>query len=600
MNTGFGGFRRRTSPYQFLLLPTVILLVMFAAPQAKADVFTGTLGGADNNWQQWLPITIPSDGSFSTQMTVSGDLTGGNSGHCLYESTKTYNYPYVCGYTSPLGPWGLKAGNYYLGVWTNSSGRGSYTVTTAFTPQPLTNDTEPNDTYTQAGTLPASGSVTGHLGYWNILGSQHYGIDSEDWWRVTLSSAGKLNLSYTYDQALAGATGIELYAQDGSTLIRDTSSTLAAGTYYLRPWLNNGNLFGAYTISLATAAAATVPPSATISATGPLTAQTLTLQNIQIASADLSGGVSVYIVAMLGNTVLTFGPNGWTTQIVAYQSGVTAAPGPVTLISSMDLSGLVGVTFLMGYGNGSGDSALNDMLTKLKFVQLYTITAAASGSNNLLDLALWDKYGSAKMQGAAIEFGDEIGGDFNDEDGDGNPYNVWKNGAVSDSSGFGYDIDWAVSKSTFSAPFTLLWNACLSYGGPDNRFLLGRKNSGFTNQMNSPDPMAQEIYVQYQSGSGSTASLVVGTSAGATVSMANLATTKVTPGTGVPGRTPYDYDAICGDFKLEWNNQTVTSYFNGSKIGDLSYASGYGEPFAVGFRTFANPIKVNTLSVSQP
>lgn len=599
MKTGCGGYRRPNCPYRGLLLPTLMLLALFAAPRAAADVFTGSLGGADNNWQQWLPISIPSDGSFTTQMTVTGDLTDGNSGHCLYDSTKTYSYPYACGYTSPLGPWGLKAGNYYLGIWTNSSGRGNYTVTTGFTAQPLANDAEPNDVYAQAGTLSSSGSVTGHLGYWNILGSQNYGTDSEDWWRLTLTSAGKLNLGYTYDQALAGATGIYLYAEDGTTMINDTSATLAAGTYYLRPWLNNGYLFGAYTISLA-AAAATVPPSATISAAGPLTAQTLTLQNIQISSADLSGGVSIYIVAMLGNTVLTYGPNGWTTLIVPYQSGVTAAPGPLTLISSMDLSGLVGVTFFMGYGNGSGDAALNDMLANLKFVQLYTITAAASGGNNLLDLALWDKYGSAQTQGSAIEFGDEIGGDFNDEDGDGNPYNVWKNGAVSDSSGFAYDIDWAVSRSTFSAPFTVLWNGCLSYGGPDNRFVLGRKNAGFTDKANSPDPMAQEIYMQYQSGSGATASLVVGTSAGATVNIADLAITKVTPGAGVPTRNPYDYDAICGDFKLEWNNQTVTSYFNGGKVGDLSQSSGYGEPFAVGFRSFANPIKVNTLTVSQP
>lgn len=673
-----------------ILLPLLMLITLLAPPKAGAEVYTGALGGADNVWEQWIPVTIPSDGTFTTQMTVSGDLTGGNSGHCLYDSTKTNSYPYACAYTSPLGPWGLKAGSYYLKAWTNSSGRGTYTVTTTFTSQPLANDAEPNDAYAQAGTLSTSGSVTGHLGYWNIVGSQDYKIDYEDWWRLTLPSSGKLNLSYTYDQALAGATGIYLYAQDGSTIISDTNSTLAAGTYYLQAWNNNGNKFGGYTISLAFsgtapctftatpatvsqsngagsgsitltasatsctwsassnqswltlatasgtgsgtlsysvsantstsartatitvggqtvtvtqagAAAATVPPSGTVTASGPITAHTLTLQNVQIASSDLSGGVTLYIAAYFGGQYYFFTPNGWTTQTQPYQSGITTAPNAVTLASG-DLSGLVGTTVLLGYGNGSGTSALNDMLQKQKYAQIHTIAATTgAGTTNLQDLSLWNIYGSGQMLGAAMEFGDEIGGDFGDEDRDGNPANVWSTGTASDSSGFGYDNDWAVSKGTWSAPFTVLWNGCLSYGGPPySIFALGRKNAGFTNRANSPDPMTPEIYMQHESGSGGKATLVVGTAAGASVSAANITTTKVAPGPSVSSRTPYDYDAICGDFKLEWNNQTVTSYFNGSKIGDMPYASGYGEPFAIAFRAFANPIKVNSITVTQP
>lgn len=586
-----------------ILLPLLMLITLFAPPKAGAEVYTGALGGADNLWEQWLPVTIPSDGTFTTNMSVSGDLTGGNSGHCLYDSTKTNSYPYACAYTSPLGPWGLKAGSYYLKVWTNNPyGRGTYTVTTTFTAQPLANDAEPNDGYAQAGTLSTSGSVTGHMGYWNIAGSQNYTIDYGDWWRLTLPSAGKLNLTYTYDQTLAGATGIYLYAQDGSTVISDTSSSLAAGTYYLRTWLNNGNLFGGYTISLAFsgAAVAPLPPSATVSATGPITAQTLTLQNIQIAGADLSGGVTLYIAAYLGGQYYFFTPNGWTAQIQAYQSGITSVPSAVTLANG-DLSGLAGTAILLGYGNGSGTGALNDMLQNGKYAQIYTISATTGpATTSLQDLSLWNIYGSGQMQGAALEFGDEIGGDFGDEDKDGNPANVWSSGAVSDSTGFGYDTDWAVSKGTLSAPVTVLWNGCLSYGGPDNRFVLGRKNAGFTNRANSPDPLAQEIYMQYEAGSGGTATLVAGTAAGASLSVANITTSKVTPGASASTRTPYDYDAICGDFKLAWNNQTVTAYFNGTKIGDMPYAPGYGEPFVIAFRTFANPVKVNSIAVTQP
>jgi len=351
------------------------------------------------------------------------------------------------------------------------------------------------------------------------------------------------------------------------------------------------------TITQAGTLAAATPPSGTISTSGPINAQTLTLQNIQVASSDLSAGISLYIAAYFSGQYYFFTANGWTTEMLAYQTGATSVPSSVTLANG-DLSGLVGTQVLLGYGNGA--SALNDMLQQQKYAQLYTITATTSTSTNLQALNLWDIYGSGQTQGTAMEFGDEIGGDFNDEDHDGNPANIWSTGTASDSSGFGYDIDWAVSKETLSAPFTVLWNGCLSYGGPDNRFVLGRKNSGFTNSANSPDPITQEIYMQYEQGSGDKATLVVGTAAGATVSVQNITTTKVTPGPSTSSRTPYDYDAICGDFKLEWNNQTVTSYFNGSKIGDLNYASGYGEPFGLAFRTFANPIKVNTISVTQP
>jgi len=173
---------------------------------------------------------------------------------------------------------------------------------------------------------------------------------------------------------------------------------------------------------------------------------------------------ALYIAAYFGGQYYFFTANGWTMEIQAYQSGITTVPNAVTLASG-DLSGLVGTALLLGYGNGSGASALNDMLQAQKYAQIHTIASTAgAGTTNLQDLSLWNIYGSGQMQGAAMEFG----------------------------------------------------------------------------------------------------------------------------------------DAICGDFKLEWNNQTVTSYFNGNKIGGVAYASGYGEPFALAFRTFVNPIKVNSITVTQP
>ena len=586
-------------------------MVMVCGPNAFALTFSANLSASHTT--DYFQFTLSADSAVTVVNTPTGTLGTSNSGVAITrsdQSTVVVSTGVTAGFSN--GPYALKAGTYYVKLSADGAALSAGTMTSnlTITANPLANDAEPNDTAQTASPMSINTSVTGHLGYFDSNSGASY--DTSDYWSVTVPSDGYLNITLQKDATLTQAVADMTW--DGF----NPGDLLRAGIHYIQVHYSNG--YGAYTLradftaavsststtttttttTSATTSTTLAPPSATMSAVGPLTQQTLTLQNIQIPSADLAGGVSLYIVGLVGNTIVTFGPSGWTTQILAYQSGVKAVPSSVVLLSSLDLSGLVGTTFFFGYGNGNDPAALSDMLGKQKYLQLYTIAATASGTTNLLDLTLWNIYGSGRMQGTAIEFGDQIGGDFSDEDKDGNPANVWSTGSISDSSGFGMDTDWAVSNGTFAAPFSVLWNGCLSYGGPNNRFILGRKNAGFTNKTGSPDPVPQEIYMEYQSGSTSTASLVVGTSAGSTVSVANLATTNVTPGTSVPGRTSYDYQAICGDFKLEWRNQTVTSYFNGTKIGDLPYASGYGEAFGIAFRSFANPIKVNSINVTQP
>lgn len=591
----------------------LILGGTLAALVSPAFALTYSANLSSSHTSEYFQFTLSADSEVTVVNTPTGTLGTSNSNVTITKSDQSTNVVstgVTAGYSN--GPYPLKAGTYYLKLSSDGAALSTGTMTSTVTVSinPLSNDAEPNDTAQTASPMSVDANVTGHLGYFDSNSGVSY--DTSDYWAVTLPGDGYLNILLQKDATLTQA--IADMTWDGF----NPGDLLRAGIHYIQVHYSNG--YGAYTLradftpaassttttttSTTTASTTTSTilqaPSASMATLGPLTQQTLTLQNIQIPSADLAGGVSIYIVALVGNTVVTFGPGGWTTEILSYQSDVNTAPGPVVLLSSLDLSGLVGTTFFFGYGNGSGQTALADMLAKQKFVQLYTIAAAATGTTNLQDLALWNLYGSGHMQGTAMEFGDEIGGDFSDEDKDGNPANVWSTGAVSDGTGFGFDTDWAVSKGTFSAPFTVLWNGCLSYGGPGNRFILGRKNADFSNRANSPDPMPQEVYMEYQSGSTSTASLVVGTSTGSTVSLANLATTNVTPGTSVPGRTSYDYQAICGDFKLEWRNQTVTAYFNDAKIGDLAFAAGYGEPFGMAFRSFANPIKVNGISVTQP
>jgi hypothetical protein len=121
--------------------------------------------------------------------------------------------------------------------------------------------------------------------------------------------------------------------------------------------------------------AATTPSTVTASmtASGALTARTLTLGSVSIPSADLAGGVSIYVAANVGGSFFFLSDAGWTTQMQAYRSGVTSAPASILVSDGMNLSGLVGTTIWFGYGRGSGESALSDLLTNTRYLQVYTI-----------------------------------------------------------------------------------------------------------------------------------------------------------------------------------------------------------------------------------
>ena len=537
--------------YLRILLPFLMLITMLAPPKAGAEVYSGRLGGADNVWEQWLPVTIPSDGTFTTQMTVSGDLHGGNSGHCLYDSTKTNSCPYVCGYTSPLGPWGLKAGNYYLKVWTNNQyGRGTYTVTTTFTPQPLANDAEPNDAYAQAGTLSTSGSVTGHLGYWNIVGSQNYKIDSEDWWRLTLPSAGKLNLNYTYDKTLAGATGIYLYAQDGSTLIRNTDSTLAAGTYYLQTWDNSPYAFGGYTITLAFSGA---------------TPCTWTASPSAISQAKDAG---------TGSITLTASATSCTWSASSNQSWLTLATS----------SGTGSGTLTYSVSANAGTTPRTATIT-VSGQGVAVTQAAASGSvttTDLMPLSAWTVYGTASSQGGTLTIGDNVGYDTSDSDRDGNPYNVWYLGSATAGQGFDYDV--VVSNQSFSPPLTISMSGCIpttSYGY--HNVLFGRQNTAFTGASNSKQyPITQEFgfTTSWDKPGLNTAVL----SASGTLDQLPIFGTSLSSG------------GYCGDFRIDWANGNLDFYYNGSKVKSQAYA--YQGPVRAVVHSFDKPYAITSFRVA--
>jgi hypothetical protein len=122
-----------------------------------------------------------------------------------------------------------------------------------------------------------------------------------------------------------------------------------------------------------TLTAATQPPSATAVSSGPLSARNILLQNIQVPASALANGVSLYIAADIAGTIYCLTSAGWTTDLMPYQSGITQLPSSVAIVSAMDLRGYIGTTVLVGYGNGSGSAALDDMLQGQKYAVVHTV-----------------------------------------------------------------------------------------------------------------------------------------------------------------------------------------------------------------------------------
>lgn len=151
--------------------------------------------------------------------------------------------------------------------------------------------------------------------------------------------------------------------EDGASFDAATLATGRLGEYWI------ADMFLA---ALDPAAVATTLNGA-IAASGTLVTKTLILTGISVPAADLAGGVSLYVAANVGGNFFFLTPGGWTTQMQAYSSGVTSVPSSIAVAEGMNLSGLVGTTLWFGYGRGSGDSALSDMLLGARYMQVYTI-----------------------------------------------------------------------------------------------------------------------------------------------------------------------------------------------------------------------------------
>lgn len=204
-----------------------------------------------------------------------------------------------------------------------------------------------------------------------------------------------------------------------------------------------------------------------------------------------------------------------------------------------------------------------------------------AATTNLLDTAQWRIYGTGGMAGGTLTIGDNIGYDRSDSDGDGNPYNVWYEGAPTAAQGVDYDD--AVTLNTFTAPLTLSWSGCFpvtQYGY--NNIVLGKANAGFTGGANSRQyPIQQELGFTARWDYGSTLNTFVNNSGNYAVR-------------GVSGATPSN-NAFCGDFRIVWANDVAQFFYNGTKVNEQRYA--YTGPVKLIIRSFERPHTLTAITI---
>ena len=208
----------------------------------------GYYGNGFTDAADWFKITTPSDGILSisaySDTTLEADLNIFD-----IDGTTMLQHDGQSSRTSLVSIPNLKPGTYFFKYY-KYSGYGGYNLPSTFTPQPKTNDSEPNDTFTQAITLGANGSTTGHLGYFT-----NQIVDTKDWYKIELPLDGALRVLIKSDSTLD--IDANLYDVDGTTQIfhdgRAGDSTilfmpnLKAGVYYAKPYAYTG--YGGYTIT---------------------------------------------------------------------------------------------------------------------------------------------------------------------------------------------------------------------------------------------------------------------------------------------------------------------------------------------------------------
>ncbi len=202
----------------------------------------------------WYKIEVPADGDVTFDVKTDASLIVRYVELFALTTTNdlgSWGWEYMYDGAHPYTVTGLKAGTYYVNVQRQDS-HGGYTMNYTFKPNSYPNDQEPNDDWKSAATLTKDKTVSGHLGY-----NYRDNMDNDDWYKITLSQAGKVEINLSTDAASNLVVKyVEFYKSSGN----DVSSikweyqyekfqplvveNLEAGTYYVRVCRNDGH--GAY------------------------------------------------------------------------------------------------------------------------------------------------------------------------------------------------------------------------------------------------------------------------------------------------------------------------------------------------------------------
>ena len=196
----------------------------------------------------WYKITTNADGLLRFTFTASKtsiNLT-------LYDNNGTKQIAQSLNSTNgTFNNDGLAAGTYYVKVKCyNVSVYSPYTINNTLIKPAELNDTEPNNSKTQAITLPLNETKEGHVGYYYNLKR-----DSADWYKLTTNTDGYLKFKFT---SVNTSINITLYSKDGITQIakslNSTNGTLnydglSAGNYLVKVQCYNNAVFTPYTLT---------------------------------------------------------------------------------------------------------------------------------------------------------------------------------------------------------------------------------------------------------------------------------------------------------------------------------------------------------------
>jgi hypothetical protein len=198
----------------------------------------------------WYKVTTNADGLLRLSLNP---VNGQNVYITLYDNdgvtVLASNYsstPFSISYD------GLAAGTYYVAVYCYySNGFAPYVLYDSLFKPTQPNDIEPNNTASQALTLPLDDSAVGHIGYYY----NHY-RDTTDWYKVTTNADGVLRLSL--NPVNGSNVYITLYDHDGITVLNSayaatpfsvSTDGLAAGTYYVAVYCYYSSQFTPYVLS---------------------------------------------------------------------------------------------------------------------------------------------------------------------------------------------------------------------------------------------------------------------------------------------------------------------------------------------------------------